>query len=658
MPYLLLAILGLVLFVINVWVIVAGARRVLGFHVGAVRAVFASFLAWTVGGLVGKSLPTPPQGQQAKFLLFIIPFVGGTLVLAMAILLILEFVRPSGTGFGLIGLWRGLRGRLARTRRYSAITRLVIKHGLGRYLVGRGRRAGQPQRALARSLRMTLEDGGVTFVKLGQVLSTRPDLLPPEFIDELSRLQNHVAPVPVAEIEEVIRAELGAPAAELFAEFDPVPLASASIAQVHRARLHSGADAVVKIQRPGVRQTVEQDLDIVARIARTLEFRMAWARGLGVVTLADGFAAAILEELDFRVEARNIATVAAASNGHAEDARVRLPYVHANLCTERVLVMERLDGVPLGAADQEIDESNLDRPALARGLLHVLLRQVLQQGVFHADPHPGNVLLLIDGRLGLLDFGSVGRLDGALRAGLSSVLLAIDRGDPAAMRDGLLEVVDRPDEIDEQRLERALGAFMAKHLSDGSAPDVEMFTDLFRLVAAFGLAIPPAVASVFRALATMEGTLARLAPGFNIVMESKAFATERIVDTLQPHTLRELATQELMTILPILRRLPRRIDRISSALETGRLSVNVRLLADERDRKVLIGMLHQILLVFIGGITGVMAVMLLGTTGGPNFLGEITLYQILGYNLLFISAMLGLRLLYTIFRTDRRGLDP
>jgi ubiquinone biosynthesis protein len=658
MPYLLLAVLGVVLFMINVWVIVAGARRVLGVHVGAVRAVFASFLAWAVGGLVGRTIPQPPEGQQAKFLLFVIPFAGGTLVLAMAVLLVLELVRPSGTGFGVLGTWRAVRGRVARARRYSKITRIAFRHGLGGYLVGRGRGPGKPRRGLARSLRMAMEDGGVTFVKLGQVLSTRPDLLPPEFIDELSRLQTSVAPVPVEQIEEVIRAELGAPSSELFAEFDPNPLASASIAQVHRARLKCGADAVVKIQRPDVRPTVERDLDIVARIARTLEFRTSWARGMGVATLAEGFAAGVLEELDFRVEARNLATITAASNGKGNDARVRLPAVHADLCTERVLVMERLDGVPLGSADRAIDEGGVDRTELARGLLHLLLRQVLQQGVFHADPHPGNVLLLTDGRLGMLDFGSVGRLDAALRAGLTSLLLAIDRGDPAGMRDGLLEVVERPDEIDEQRLERALGAFMAKHLASGSAPDIEMFTDLFRLVAAFGLAIPPAVAAVFRALATMEGTLACLAPGFNIVLESRAFATERITDNLEPTTLRQSATHELMALLPILRRLPRRIDRITGALEQGRLSVNIRLLADERDRKVLTGMLHQVLLAFIGATTGIMAVLLLGTTGGPRFLGDITLYQILGYNLLLISAMIGLRLLFMVFRTEGRSSGP
>ncbi|MFL6140729.1 MAG: ABC1 kinase family protein [Labedaea sp.] len=657
MTYLLLALLGVVLFVISVWVIVIGARRVLGVRVGAVRAVFASFLSWTVAGLVGRSIPQPPAGEQYKFLLFVVPFAGGTLVLAMGVLLVLEVVRPTGTGFGVLGLWRAVHGRIARTRRYSRILGIMVRHGLGGYLRDRRTRsAAIPQRrGLARSLRMALEDGGVTFVKLGQVLSTRPDLLPSEFIDELSRLQDRAAPVPIEQIEAVIRAELGATPDEVFAEFDPTPLASASVAQVHRARLRSGVDAVVKIQRPDVRPVVERDLDIIGRLASTLQTRTSWARGLDVVGLADGFGATVLEELDFRIEARNITAVAAVSGGYADGAPVRLPRVHENLCTERVLVMDRLDGVPLGASTEVIEERRLDRAGLARGLLHFLLRQVMDHGLFHADPHPGNVLLLTDGRLGMLDFGSVGRLDTGLRTGLSNLLLAIDRGDPAGLRDGLLEVVLRPDEIDEQRLERALGAYMAKHLASGSAPDVEMFTDLLRLVAAFGLAIPPAVAAVFRALATMEGTLARLAPGFNIVLESRAFAAGRITEAFEPASLRQTATRELMALLPVLRRLPRRIDRITGAIEEGRLSVNVRLLADERDRRVITEIVHQVLLALIGATTGIMAVLLLGTNGGPRFLGEITLYQILGYNLLLVSAMVGLRLLFAVFRTERGG---
>jgi ubiquinone biosynthesis protein len=657
MTYLLWAALGVVMYMISVWMIVAGARRVLGVRVGTIRAIFAALLAWTVAGLIGQSLPQLKPGQEKTILLFLIPVFGGILLCAIAILFVLEVIRPSSAGLGILGRWRSIRGRLARARRYSRITAIAVRHGLGGYLAGRREgSAGRPRRGLARSLRLALEEGGVTFVKLGQVLSTRPDVLPPEFIEELSVLQDQVAPVPREQIEQVLRAELGAPVAEVFDEFDPVPLASASVAQVHRARLRGGADVVVKIQRPDIRATVDGDLDIVGRVAATLEARTAWARGLGVVALAEGFAAALLEELDFRVEARNIAAVAAAADGHAEGARVRLPVVHEEFCTERVLVMDRLDGIPLGSAGAAIDERGLDRDGLARELLRFLLRQVMYHGVFHADPHPGNVLVLADGRLGMLDFGSVGRLDGSLRAGLQSLLVAIDRGDPAGLRDGLLEVVERPDEIDEQRLERALGAFMAKHLAGGAAPDVEMFTDLFRLVSAFGLAIPPAIAAVFRALATMEGSLARLAPGFNIVVEARAFAAERLTEAIGPASFRQAATAELAAMLPVLRRLPRRIDRIGGALEEGRLSVNVRLLADERDRRVVTGMLHQVLLAFIGATAGIMAVVLLGTTGGPRFIDEITLYQAFGYNLLLISALIGLRLLFRIFRESAVNL--
>jgi ubiquinone biosynthesis protein len=191
---------------------------------------------------------------------------------------------------------------------------------------------------------------------------------------------------------------------------------------------------------------------------------------------------------------------------------VRLPALHPQLCTERVLVMERLDGLPLDAAGAVIHARGLDRVVLARALLGCLLRQIMLGGVFHADPHPGNILLLDDGRLGLLDFGSVGRLDALLRSALQQFLLAIDRGDPAGLYDALLEVMVRPDDVDEQRLQRALGQFMARHLNPGAAADVETFTDLFRLVASYQLMVPPEVAAVFRALATLEATLAGSPP--------------------------------------------------------------------------------------------------------------------------------------------------
>lgn len=450
----------------------------------------------------------------------------------------------------------------------------------------------------------------------------------------------------------------------MFAEFDPEPLAAASIAQVHAARLRSGAPVVVKVQRPGIRPVVERDLDIVFTLARTIEARSRLGsspqgtvqtpmrRGLNIVELADGFATALGEELDFRVEARNMRAVLAAATQRPPGPSIRLPALHETLSSERVLVLERLDGIPLGAAWSTIDERGLDRTALAQALFRCLLGQIMLDGVFHADPHPGNILLLDDGRLGLIDFGSVGRLDALLRTALGHLLLAIDRSDPAGLSDALLEVVQRPDEIDERDLVRALGQFMALHLGPGVVPGIEMFTDLFRLVSAYGLAIPPEIAGVFRSLGTLEGTLAKLAPGFDIVAEARTFATAQLTSQLRPDSLYEAATRELLQLVPVLRRLPRRVDHITGALEQGRFSVNVRLFADQRDRRVVTTLLHQVLLAFLGATTGVIGVMLLGTKSGSSATSSVSLFGVLGYTLLVISFVLILRILFIIFRPE------
>jgi ubiquinone biosynthesis protein len=616
---------------------------VLGVRIGTLRAFLGAAAGWTVAARVMISLFPVIDGSTGAFLGLLIPIAGAAFLATLIFLFLAEMAFPGG-GPAVIGRLRSLRHRFARARRYSQVSRIAVRHGIGRYLSGR-RSDVERQAVLARSLRRALEDGGVTFVKLGQVLSTRADLLPPAFIDELSLLQDQVAPVDPGAIERELVDALGKPLDEVFASFDREPLGTASIAQVYAARLPTGEDVVVKVRRPGIDRIVERDLDIVHRFARSLHLRARWARSLGVVDLADGFAAALSEELDFRVEARNIAAVAATSTDDA----VTVPTVHTELSGERVLVMRRLTGAAVRTAIGAVEPDR--RAELARSLLDCVLRQMLLHGVFHADPHPGNVMLLTDGTLGLLDFGSVGRLDVGLRNGLRDVLAAVDRGDPAALRDGLLEIVDRPDEIDEQRLERALGALVAKHVAHGQPPDLDMFADLFRLVAEFRLAVPPPIAAVFRALATVEGTLALISPGFDLLVESRAFATALVGERMRPDSLRGAVTDELMSVLPVLRRLPRRLDRVTSALENGRLSVNVRLFADERDRSVVTGMLHEVLLAFTGAATGLMAVLLLASTGGPRVLPDLTLNQVFGYNLLVISALLGLRLLFVVFRS-------
>jgi ubiquinone biosynthesis protein len=292
-----------------------------------------------------------------------------------------------------------------------------------------------------------------------------------------------------------------------------------------------------------------------------------------------------------------------------------IPRAYHDLSTRRVLVMELLDGQALSKARP----ADCDRERLARDLLDSLMRQIVVDGVFHADPHPGNILLLADGRL--------------------------------ALTDALLEVTARPDDLDEQALERSVGALLVRHLAAGRAPDATMFADLFRLVTQHELAVPPEFAATFRALSTLEGGLTLLAPGFDIVAEAERFGQAQLAGRLEPASLKDAAADEIVALLPMLRRLPRRVDRIAAAVEGGRLSVNVRMLADERDRRVITGWVQLGVLAVLAATAGGMAVALLALKGGPAMTETISLYQFLGYCLLVICALLALRVLAAVFRT-------
>jgi ubiquinone biosynthesis protein len=634
------------------------SRRLLGLSVSVPRALIAGLLGFAAAVLLGQALRAAQPGHEVAFLSVAL---GVPLIVAMIFLVAAEALVPTGSGPGPVELVQGTRRAIARSRRYSQISRIAVRHGLGPYLRGRRLRredAAGGRAALAASLRRALEEGGVTFTKLGQLLSTRRDLLPEEFTTELGQLQDRAEPAPWEQVEGVVARSLGVPAEQVFAELDPVPAAAASIAQVHKARLRRAggpdAEVAVKVQRPGIRATVEQDLDILLGIAAKLESRTRWARTYGLVALAQGFAAAMREELDFRVEARNMAAMAATwpaqQRAIGDGVLVALPALYDQVSSEYVLVIEWLDGVSLRKAGPLLDDRGLDRAELTRALMGSMVYQLTEGGVFHADPHPGNIMLLADDRLALLDFGSVGRLDAQLRAGLANLLLAIGRGDPSAFRDALLDLVSYPDELDEQQLERALGQFMATHLGGGAAPSAELFTDLFRLGSRFELTIPAEVGTVLRAMATMEGTLTLIEPGFDLVAEARQYAAGQMTGQLSPRAVQKTAADELMALLPILRRLPRRADRITGAMEQGRFSVNVRLFADERDRRVITDLTHRFLLTLLGAATGIGAVLLIGAPGGPKITPTVSLFQVIGYNLLLVASILVLRVLFAIFR--------
>jgi len=630
--------------------------RLLGIRMRWRRAILTGFPGLALGWIAAWSINGQRHGRQTlswPAVLF------GALVTTMLITVLLELLARPGRlaavesrlhASPLPHPIRSLRQRAGRSRRYLQVTRIAARYGLSCYLGGRGPGAGEPG-PLARNLRVALEEAGGIFVKLGQVLSARADLLPPDVIAELSRLQDHVAPADPAGIEALLTAELGAPPHRVFASFDPAPLAAASIGQAHRARLATGEPVIVKVQRPDVRAVVERDLDILLRMARALEARAGWARQYAVLEMTRGFAAALREELDFRIEARNIAAVASSS-------RVRVPAVYQQWSTSRVLVMEYLDGVSVAHAEPVLAASGADRHGLARGLLAAMLGQVMAGGTFHADPHPGNVLVLRDGQVALIDFGSVGRLDPLQQAALRRLLLAVARRNPAELHDALLDLAQaaRPAAAGKDLLEPALAQFIAQHLGPAMVPDAAMFTTLFRLLADSGLVFPSVIAAVFRAMITLEGTLARLAPGFQIIEETRTMAASWLGAVLGPASLRDAATDQALGLLSVLRRLPRRLDRITTSLERGTLATGVRLLADTRDRQFVASMAGRAVLAFLGAAFGIISVMLIGVRGGPLLVpaaagtGGTSLFHAFGYVGLFFSLVLILRVIIAITR--------
>jgi ubiquinone biosynthesis protein len=469
-------------------------------------------------------------------------------------------------------------------RRYGDIARVLVRHGLAdvvdtlhlgsslawgtRVLPPRARMA-----ALSRAarLRLTLEELGPTFVKFGQALSVRSDLLPADLVAELAMLQEHVAPLAPGTAESAIEAAFGHPVGALFPTFETTPIASASIAQVHRAALPSGEIVAVKVRRPGIAGTIAADVEILRQLARLVQRHVPAADAVDPVRVVDEFARTIRSEQDLIREGRNLERCAANFTG---DPTVHFPRVYWERTTSSVLTMEYLDGVKV----TELDAAGIGpfaRRSIARRGADAILRQVLEHGFFHADPHPGNLVVMADNVIGFLDLGMVGRLDDRARRALARIVHAIQHRDTAELTAVALEIMETRGEIDVAALERDLAALIELYgdvpLADLSVRD--LLGDVVGTAARHRLRFPSPLMLLIKALVTIEGVGARLDPAFKMVEHAAPMAERLRQRELAPDAIASRVMQALAQTATAVRTMPMHLDAIARKVRDGRLQV-------------------------------------------------------------------------------------
>lgn len=545
----------------------------------------------------------------------------------------------------------GLPLRVRHLDRYRQIVALVVRHGGGDLVRSAGLDdvldgdlvEGDPE--AAGRLASDLEEMGPTFIKLGQLLSSRVDLLPPAYIDALSRLQDDLPSFSFEEVEEIVSRELGVRLSKVFPEFDEEPLAAASLAQVHRARLRDGRRVVVKVQRPGIRDRALDDMEVIGELAELLEAHTDAGARYAVGALVEEFRRSLIDELDFRREAGNLETIAASV---ADEERIVVPAPIRDLTTDRVLTMEEIDGrnvTDLGPLAQ----LDLDGAPLADALFRAYLHQVLVDGTFHADPHPGNVLVTSDGRLGLVDVGMVGHLAPPVQEQLVKLFLALAdaRADEVAR---VARVMGQELQgFDAEGFQRGVTRVVAR-TAESSLDDLEVGTtvlELTRHAAACGLRLDPELVMLGKTLLNLDQVAATLDPSFSPRDALRRHTTEVMQERMD--TTPAALLSSLLEAREFVEALPGRLNRAMDAVGSG--SFRIRVQAFDED-EFLRG-LHKLANVIAAGLilaALILASAVLAAAGGD----QPTVGTRIALLVFVVSTVIGLAMLVRIGFQSRR----
>ncbi|MGV6492235.1 ABC1 kinase family protein [Stenotrophomonas rhizophila] len=492
-----------------------------------------------------------------------------------------------------------------------------------------------------------LESLGPTFVKLGQMLSTRPDMVPVEFATALERMQEKVAPIPVERISTIIEQELGAPVSKLFASFDPVPLGCASIAQVHRAQLHDGREVAVKVQKPEVAAQLRSDLEVLRSFALAADHLTQVGRRVRLRDWLNEFAKTLMQELDYQAEAENLQRF----GQHLKPFKpLWVPQPIWDYCSHRVLTMELAHGVRV---DMIPDVRRTEQPMapLAAALIRGYVDQIFVHGEIHADPHPGNLRVTPEGRLAIFDLGMVAHMPPRLRERLLKLLFAAVDGRGEEVADEIIGISTRLESFDEERYLRETGQMIARYAANTSYSEGRVVLDLVRIATASGLRTPPELSLLGKALLNLETVCRLLSPDLD---------TRRIVEKQLQHVMRARLKKSLsaanlaseaMEMQQLLREGPRKMSDILALLAENRLQMKVTGLEESRLMENLQKIANRVSAGIVTAALILAAAMMMKVETGWHLFG----YPAIAFMLMFIGVFLGLGIVLSALIFDRRA---
>lgn len=552
--------------------------------------------------------------------------------------------------------------RLRGIRHFGLISRVLIKHGMGEIadrLRGRSGtriKSGLPDPA---RIRRTLEELGPSFIKLGQLMSTRADLFPPEYIDEFSKLQDQVPPVPFEGIRRLIESELGAPLDRLFQSIDETALAAASVAQVHSARLHSGEKVAVKVIRPGIEKRIRNDIQLMYYFAARFEKSFELGRVVGAVNLVKEFERTIFRELDMLIEAGNIERFTQSFKAVEE---IYIPAVHWDLTSRSVLVMEHIEGIKLDRVDQ-IRRQGIDPQEVAMIGLRSFSRQLMAAGIFHADPHPGNTIVMLDGRVGLVDFGIVGYLDEETMMQIAHLFLGFAEHDYDMVMDALeaAGLVDpRTMELKRFRadLKDMAEPFYGRSLKTISVKDV--YDQVMRLVFKYRIRLPRNLLLLFKTFIQTEALGKILGSEASLLEVTRPYAKRLLQQGYEAHQLLKNIGRDMKLAGGYLRQVPQLAHGVLKRLATETPRFELIHSGLEETTKRFESGINRLTLGLVTAASLIAASLILNSTRTVllfevNFFGIQTLSvtDILGFTGYMIATFLGLWLVFSIIRSGK-----